>query len=214
MSRPCTICASAESHKINAELLVPSNTIRGIARRRNLSEDALTRHASNCVPKRLAKAAEAIEAKQASTWASQVNALKTRTERILDDATKSNDPRTALAAVKELRGLLELLGRASGELQPASAVTVNVGAAPAAGPLPGQSLATESAEAIAALLAEELMADLGAEKFAQVARLLVAGLPVETTGEVVPAAALQITSQADSAPPIRSVSTTESDQLA
>ena len=52
--------------------------------------------------------------------------LQRRTLRILDSAEKAGDRRTALAAIREARGNIELLGKLAGELQEGQTVNVVV----------------------------------------------------------------------------------------
>lgn len=52
--------------------------------------------------------------------------LQTRTLNILDAAEQSGDLRTALGAIREARGNLELLGKLAGELQAGQVVNILV----------------------------------------------------------------------------------------
>lgn len=72
----------------------------------------------------VAQAKEAIERGQASSLLDQVNELIQKTDGIYEKAEKAGDLRTALAAIRESRGNLELLGKLIGELQ--DGVTVNI----------------------------------------------------------------------------------------
>jgi hypothetical protein len=186
MSRNCSVCANAECAKIDAELVAKKDSIRGIARKYGVSDDALSRHRPH-VEKRLVRAAEAREQADDIALAVKVERITARVSGWLDKAEKKEDWRALPGLVRELRSLLELAGRISGELTtPSTNVQVNVAAQPAAPAHPGQDFAHESPEDIAELLESELSAELGAEKFAAVVRLLAAALPVETTAEQFP----------------------------
>jgi hypothetical protein len=72
----------------------------------------------------LLKAKEAREATHADNLLNQVKDLQARALSILSQAERSGDLKTALLAIREARGCLELLGKLAGELQ--SAPTVNI----------------------------------------------------------------------------------------
>jgi transposase-like protein len=140
MARRCTICDHPDRDAID-EALINNAPYRDIARQHGISKDALTRHKQGHISDLLAKSLEvqqqkaalvtevvqekvAQETGQADSLLSQLKELMARTERIFVKAEESGDLRTALAAVKEGRGNLELLGRLIGELQ--DGVTVNL----------------------------------------------------------------------------------------
>ena len=62
----------------------------------------------------------------ATSLLDQVTALVQRTERLLDTAEGAGSITTALGCVREIRGLLELQGKASGELDTRPQVTINL----------------------------------------------------------------------------------------
>jgi hypothetical protein len=88
-----------------------SGTYREIAERYGTSATALHRHKKEHLPLELVKAQEAQEVAQAGTLLGQIMDLQTRTLSILQRAEKAGDLRTALQAVREARGNLELLAR-------------------------------------------------------------------------------------------------------
>ena len=92
--------------------------MRTIADRTGTSKTALIRHKEH-LPPTLAKAQEAAEAAHAGTLLEQVRDLQGRAFSILGRAEKAGDLRTALGAIREARGNLELLARLLGELQEA-----------------------------------------------------------------------------------------------
>jgi hypothetical protein len=86
------------------------------------------RHKLEHLPVHLVKAQDAAEVAQADNLLGQVKSLQARALTILDKAEASGDLRTALSAIREARGNLELLAKLLGELQQEG--TVNVLVAP------------------------------------------------------------------------------------
>ena len=116
MPRVCTVCAHPEREAINKALL-DSETFRSIAKRFGTSATALHRHKAEHMPVALVKAQEAHEVAVADDLLAQVRDLQRRTLAILAKAEQGNDLRTALLAISQARGNLELLARLLGELQ-------------------------------------------------------------------------------------------------
>jgi len=89
---------------------------RALATKCDVSEATIRRHKANHLPALLAKAEEAKEVARADDLLSQVQNLQARTLAILQTAEAQDDLRTALAAIREARGNLELLGKLAGQL--------------------------------------------------------------------------------------------------
>src|SRR5688500_18113467 len=87
---------------------------------------AVQRHAAEHVPETLAKAHEAAEAANADSLLGQVRSLQARALAILDRAEADGQLMPALAAIRETRGCLELLGKLMGELDERPQVNVLV----------------------------------------------------------------------------------------
>jgi hypothetical protein len=115
MSRTCTICTHDERHAINVAL-VQRDPYRHIAKQWDVSTGALQRHAKEHLPELLVKAKNAVEVAEADDLLSRIEALQRRTLAILESAEETGELRTALSAIKEARGNLELVGRISKEL--------------------------------------------------------------------------------------------------
>ena len=116
MPRTCTICRHEERHEIDVAL-VRRDPYRDIARRFFVSRPALARHAKEHLPALLIKANSVDEATHAEDLLREVRDLQHRALIILDKAEATGELRTALGAIREARGNLELLGRLAGELQ-------------------------------------------------------------------------------------------------
>ncbi len=118
MPRTCTICAHDEAHAINVAL-VHRDPFRHIASHYGVSTGALQRHARDHLPELLVRAKDAAEVAEADSLLTRVEGLYRRTEAILEAAERGGEWGTALQAIRECRGNLELLGRVTKELQDA-----------------------------------------------------------------------------------------------
>jgi hypothetical protein len=125
MPRRCTVCDHPESHSID-EALVSGAPYRGVAKRFELSESAVYRHKTEHLPAHLLKAKEVEEVAQADNLLDQVRNLQAHALDILERAEETGDLRTALAAISQARGNLELLGKLAGELDERPVVNLNV----------------------------------------------------------------------------------------
>jgi transposase-like protein len=125
MPRRCTVCDHLERQSID-EALVSGAPYRSVAKRFGLSESAVYRHKTEHLPAHMLKAKEAEEVAQADELLEQVRYLQTRALGILERAEKAGDLRTALAAISQARGNLELLGKLAGELDERPVVNLNV----------------------------------------------------------------------------------------
>ncbi len=125
MGRPCTVCQHPELAEIDAELVTKRDGYRVIALRWGVSRDALRRHqAAGHVSEALVQLGATKREQAASTVMGRVQALVETTEELLAGAKTAGSVVQALACIRELRGLLELQGKATGELRPDGAVTV------------------------------------------------------------------------------------------
>ncbi len=89
---------------------------RHIAARYGVSTGALQRHVREHQPELLAKAHEAEQTAKADRLLTDIRKLQAHTLMMLRDAEKAGDLRTALAAVREARGNVEMLARLRGQL--------------------------------------------------------------------------------------------------
>jgi hypothetical protein len=106
--RACTVCSHEKRYEIEERLATRQGTYRGIARTYGLSEDAVSRHVSGGhISGLIALAADAERAARADSLLDRIEALQSRTLAI---------HRTALAAIREARGNLELIGEVTKKL--------------------------------------------------------------------------------------------------
>src|SRR5919107_3368743 len=125
MPRRCTVCDHPERHSID-EGLVSGAPYRSVAKRYGLSESSVYRHKIEHLPAHLLKAREVEEVAQADDLLEQVRHLQAHALDILERAEKAGDLRTALAAISQARGNLELLGKLAGELDERPVVNLNL----------------------------------------------------------------------------------------
>ncbi len=116
MARTCTVCVHPEREAIDEALVAGESTGKLAGRYRTIDERAFRRHRANHLPAALARAHEAEEATRADDLLSQVRDLQDRALAILDKAEDAGELRTALGAIREARGNLELLAKLLGEL--------------------------------------------------------------------------------------------------
>jgi len=109
MARVCTVCTHAERVAID-RALVQRRSFRDIARQFGVSKDAAVRHHDEHIPERLAEAKRAEDAAAADDLLVQVRGLRGHAMDILLASKQAETPdyRTALAAIREVRGCIEL----------------------------------------------------------------------------------------------------------
>ena len=125
MPQPCSVCSHPDAVLINEALVVEGASNRAITRQYDLSKDAVRRHRQH-IPQLLSKASQAMEVAQADDLLDQVRDLQRRALGILDKAEAADELRTALAAIAQAGGNLELLGKLAGELQQEGATNIQI----------------------------------------------------------------------------------------
>ncbi len=127
MPQPCTICTNAQRHAIDAAL-VEAAPNRRIAAQYAVSENAVRRHKAAHLPKALTMAAERAGVADADDLIAKLRGLEADARRIAEAAEQSKDLRTALAGVRELARIVELLAKLRGDLDESTKINVmNVG---------------------------------------------------------------------------------------
>ncbi len=121
--KTCAICNHPHRAEID-RLLVEKISLRDIAGQTGTTRSALHRHTQH-IPGALVAAKEACKVADAGTLLDRVQGLTAQAISILDAAKADGKHQTALAAIREVRGCLELLGKVNGELRTsASAIAV------------------------------------------------------------------------------------------
>ena len=118
MPPKCTICTHKKRNEIDSALVNGSESLRSIAKQYETTAASLKRHKdSGHIHQKIAKAQNAKDATEGSDLFVQVQDLSSRALSILAQAEGTGDLRTACAAIREVRGTLELLLKVSGELK-------------------------------------------------------------------------------------------------
>jgi hypothetical protein len=107
MPQTCTVCRAKNLSQINLAL-VSGEPLRSIAGRTGLAKSSLQRHKESCIPRDIVQARLFGKVADADMLLGQLCRLQQRSEQILSTTEASSDHRTALAAIREIRGLLEL----------------------------------------------------------------------------------------------------------
>ena len=123
MSRRCTICGHKEREAID-QALVARQPFRTIADRFGVTKTSLIRHSDDHIPAALVKAKDAAEEAHGDNLLAQVCDLRDKALGILRKAEAADDLRTAVAAIREARGNVELLGKLAGQLQDAPIINI------------------------------------------------------------------------------------------
>ena len=126
MPRSCTVCAHPRREGIDRALIEGVSAAEISGRYRTLGERAVRRHRSNHLPAKLVMAEKAAEVAEADNLLDQVGDLQRRALAILDKAEEAGELKTALSAIREARGNLELLAKLLGELDERPVVNLNV----------------------------------------------------------------------------------------
>ncbi len=124
MPPKCSICIHSDLEEINKDILA-GVSLRNIAERFSVSPTSLHRHKKH-IPEQLTIAQDAKEASQADRLLAEVKDLQNRATGILNKAEMAGDLPTALKAIKEAKGCLELLAKLQGELQQEGTVNIHV----------------------------------------------------------------------------------------
>jgi hypothetical protein len=111
----CRVCIHPEHTEIDQQL-VSGTSLRNIAKQFGTSATGLHRHRKH-LPSRLVKAERAAQVADAGTLLDQVKNLLGNAQRLTEQAEQAQQLDVALRGIREVRGILELLGKLSGELQ-------------------------------------------------------------------------------------------------
>jgi transposase-like protein len=125
MARTCTVCAHAQREAIDAAL-VAGASYRDVAGQYGLSKSAVERHKTEHIPGALTQAHGAEEMASADTLLQKIASLEADAKRIGKAAEAAEDFRSAIAAVRELIRIVELLARLEGQLREQPTINVLV----------------------------------------------------------------------------------------
>lgn len=128
MPRTCTICSHSDLLEIN-EALLRKEAYRSIAKRFKLSASAMYRHQQEHSPTAstsLTGPKDEDEGATVDSLLGKITRLEAEARRLGKKAEDAGDFRGAMAAVRELVRIVELLARMQGELPEPGGTTVNV----------------------------------------------------------------------------------------
>lgn len=129
MAQACKTCTSEQRAEIEAAL-VSGAMLSVVSRQFSMNRDALARHRDVHMSPAIHAAADAVRERAKEDTGpkllDRVLALLGDAQDILAQAKKDGKPSIALQAIAQARGLLDTYGRATGELKPDGAVTVQV----------------------------------------------------------------------------------------
>jgi hypothetical protein len=112
--KSCTICASSQRSVIEKDMLTDS--LREVARRHKTSKDIVHRHRKHLQIATTA-AAEARGPEHGEEVLAQLKELNSKARALVAKAETAGDARTALLGIRELKGLLELQAKLTGQLE-------------------------------------------------------------------------------------------------
>ncbi len=115
MARKCVICGDPRVAEIDAALL-ENVGYRELAERFGTSKSALFRHRAAHLSATLLKAKDAADIVSGDSLMARVEELQVMAQRLGKKAEDAGDYRGALAAVRELLRVVELLGKLTGQL--------------------------------------------------------------------------------------------------
>jgi hypothetical protein len=122
--KTCSICSHQDRPAID-RALVDGASLRAIAGQYGTNKSALDRHRKHLAPAlTIAKQAERVT--EATSLLSRVERIMGRLEMICEASTRERDWLPAIAASRELRSCLELLGKLSGEIQSGTNLAVQI----------------------------------------------------------------------------------------
>jgi hypothetical protein len=124
--RTCTICSHPRVLAIN-EALVQNEAHRRVSKRFGASASAMYRHMQEHLPAtRNSLVDNAPEVATDGTLLAKITRLEAEARRLGKKAEDAGDFRGAMAAVRELVRIVELLAKLQGEIQEPTGTTVNV----------------------------------------------------------------------------------------
>ena len=125
MPRTCSIC-SHEHRDAMEDAFIAGQAKRRIASQHGVTERAVRYHMREHLPALLALARDAERAARADTLLDRIEALHSRTLAILEAVEGTNEHGTALAAIREARRNLALIGEVTRELDRAGTINLEL----------------------------------------------------------------------------------------
>jgi hypothetical protein len=115
MPRKCSICVHEKRMRVEHALLA-GEPYRDIALRFKVSRDAVARHRKH-IAATVVKSLDSEQITQSESLLAQLEELKTEAQRLKQKAERAGDYRAALAAVRELCRIVELVAKLCGQME-------------------------------------------------------------------------------------------------
>jgi hypothetical protein len=112
----CKVCAHPDRATIDAEIAGGAASNAVVAQTHGLSKDSVRRHRDSHLSRNLQRIAQRREEAGATKALDRAEDLYRRASSVLDAAEEDGKASLSLAAVRELRGIVELLAKLTGEL--------------------------------------------------------------------------------------------------
>lgn len=122
----CSVCLLPTLAAVNRALAEGAVPIAILARRHNVSRQALSRHKAEHLAQALVEATSEASAEHGSALVAELRDLKATLTGLLDLAREKGDLRGATGVVRETSRVVELIGRMEGALTPPPALQVNL----------------------------------------------------------------------------------------
>ena len=130
MAGPCRVCDHTERPDVDAAIVSGLSDPK-VAKQFGISKDSVRRHRISHLSPALQALAVEREKEGARTALDRMEALYEKASAVLEAANADGKPSLSLAAIRELRGIVELLAKLNGELDDRPTVQVlNVTASP------------------------------------------------------------------------------------
>ncbi len=123
MPRVCTLCSHEDREEIDAALVL-GRPSRELAEQYGLSGSAVRRHRLDHLSAALARVAAARQEAGPSSALDRLEELRQRAMKVLDSADEEGKASLSLAAIREVRSLVELIAKITGELDERAQVAV------------------------------------------------------------------------------------------
>jgi hypothetical protein len=114
MPRKCSICIHEQRPEIERSVLA-GDSFRTVAQRFRVSRDAVVRHRKH-LTLTVAKPLGSKQITQSESLIAQLDELKSEAQRLKQKAESAGDYRAALAAVRELCRIVELVAKLCGQM--------------------------------------------------------------------------------------------------
>ena len=126
MARSCLCCAHPDRDSIDAAIVAHAESLPVIGERYGISSESVRRHRDNHLSPSLRALRVQVQDDKRAALVDRIETLIVRGEAMFSDAAGAGQSAQALNILRELRAQIELLGKATGELDDRPQVTINL----------------------------------------------------------------------------------------